>query len=129
MSPAWSPDSASIAFASYGDTGAVAHIVKEIIGRFGLAAAAMGAVIGLVLGPALVRDRRRFWLVAGALGFGLGMVVVRLSPLDPWHARGFLLQDTSALLGWGVLGIIGGAFFGAALGYLEKGTSTPRQES
>ena len=74
----------------------------------------------------MLKDRKRitFFSLAGALGFGVGMVIIRFSPLDPWHARGYLLEDINALLGWGVLGIIGGVFLGAALGYLDSYTST-----
>ena len=122
MYPAWSPDSTRIAFTSYGDYGDVVYVMKEVFGKYGFASAMIGASISIVLGAVLFKDKRRIipFSLAGALGFGLGMVIIMFSPLDLWHARGYMLGGINAVLGLGVLGIIGGAFLGAALGYLEK---------
>jgi hypothetical protein len=64
-----------------------------------------GAIGGTAVG--LVSAGLSFWILtlAGAIGFGIGMVIA--TPVDHWYK-------------WALVGIIGGAFLGAALGYLEK---------
>ena len=70
--------------------------------------AVMGMVGGGALGLALQNRREIIGLaLAGALGFGIGGMILYATHLDRW-------------LEFVLMGIIGGAFLGAALGYLEK---------
>ena len=94
------------------------------IGFQAIMGAIMGAIGGLSLGIALKNLAwTRFLTLAGAIGFSIGYVtyiqiIERQIPGVPTHL--FII--------WG---IIGGAFLGAALGYLEKrraGTKTPASD-
>lgn len=79
-----------------------------------------GVVGGAALGLALMDLRKMVGLaLAGALGFGLGMLIMCFSPLDPWSGYG-LTGNLKPWLGWVLWGIIGGASLGATLGYLEE---------
>ncbi len=81
---------------------------KDLAGVLFLAVTGMigGAALGLAL-----RNRREIigLALAGALGFGISGIFLYTTHLDltPW-------------LGFVLMGIIGGAFLGATLGYLEK---------
>ena len=103
--------------------GAIGFLVGALIGFFigeelggenlGLAGFLFSAVRGMIGGAALGLALRNWRAIigltlAGAIGFGIGWTIFSATPLDPpW-------------LGWVLMGIIGGAFLGAALGYLEK---------
>lgn len=78
-----------------------------------------GAIGGAALGLVLLDPRKMIGLaIAGALGFGLGMLIVSLilDPFSGWAST----PPIKPWLGWILWGIIGGAFLGASLGYLEK---------
>jgi len=85
-----------------------------------LSAAALGLVVGAVLGLSL-RSLRSTVVLAlmGLVGFGIGGVITAALqgfPLQP--SEGFPSLQNAAF--GAVEGIIGGASLGAALGYLEK---------
>ena len=67
--------------------------------------AIVGTILGIALGLALWDWQKIIGLaLAGALGFGIGGMIISL--------------------GWTLMGVTGGAFLGAALGYLERGRQT-----
>jgi MFS family permease len=81
-----------------------------------------GSVLGLVGGMGLglaMMGRRKFvgLAIAGALGFGIGHTI--LGMIVHYFESSILLSPWTA-----IPGIIGGAFLGAALGFLEKGSQT-----
>jgi hypothetical protein len=93
---------------------------------FPLVSVGMGAFGGILLGLALADWRRVVLLgLAGMVGFGiggaiptaLGMPVVGMDWVD-WEQPPLLLL--AYVLVQGMVGIIGGASLGAALGYLEN---------
>jgi hypothetical protein len=90
---------------------------------FPLVSVGMGAFGGLMLGLALADWRRVVLLgLAGMIGFGVGEAIAAALGMpvlgfDWEHPPLWLLQY---VLVQGIVGIIGGASLGAALGYLEE---------
>lgn len=79
-----------------------------------------GAIGGATLGLVFLDFRKAIMLaLAGALGFGIGMLIMCYSSLDPWVGWA-KPGNLKPWLGWVLWGAIGGVFLGAALGYLEK---------
>jgi hypothetical protein len=84
-----------------------------------LSAASLGLVIGAVLGLSL-RSFRGTGVLAlmGLVGFGIGGLITAALQGFPLQPSESVIPVQSAAFG-AVEGIIGGAFLGAALGYLE----------
>jgi hypothetical protein len=90
---------------------------------FPLAGTGMGALGGLLIGLALADWRKVLLLgLAGMVGFGVGEAIAAalgMSVLGTgWDQPPLLLVQYVLVLG--MVGIIGGASLGAALGYLEN---------
>ena len=97
---------------------------------FPLVGTGMGALGGLMLGLALADWRKVVLLgLAGTVGFGVGEAIAAalgmpVSGID-WEQPSFLL--VLYVLVQAMVGIIGGASLGAALGYLESRKLADRQ--
>ena len=79
-----------------------------------------GVSIGVALGLIFLDLKKIVGLgLAGALGFGIGMLIMYSSPFHPWTGWG-IPGNLKPWLGWVLWGVIGGACLGATLGYLEK---------
>jgi hypothetical protein len=55
--------------------------------------------------------------IAGAIGFGAGMLIMANSSFDPMSSWG--ITPFKPWLGWVLWGVIGGGFLGVTLGYIE----------
>ena len=93
-----------------------------------LAFAVTGMIGGAALGLALRNWRKTIALaLAGALGFGIGIMILMFIPLHFVLDVFYTLTEAEILLGVNkftlmvtIIGIPGGASIGAVLGYLEK---------
>jgi hypothetical protein len=116
-----------------GTIGAFIGFIFEVMLMFGLLGSGMsptlgyvivygiapGVCIGIALGLTFLDLNKIIGLgLAGALGFGIGMLIVYPS-FHPWTGLG-IPGNLKPWFGWILWGVIGGAFLGAALGYLEK---------
>jgi len=95
-------------------TGSADYGVRGVMGALG------GAVVGGSLGLAFGDGRRIAALaVAGAVGFGVGVIVGAYCVLAIFGAD-FLVGNPGTIMLYALTGVIGGASLGAALGYLEN---------
>jgi len=79
-----------------------------------------GAVVGASLSLAFLDWRRTLALtLAGALGFGVGLIV-GVFALQGMFGVGFMVGIWGTVILCALTGIIGGASLGVALGYLEQ---------
>lgn len=77
-----------------------------------------GVCIGTALGLTFLDIKKIIGLgLAGALGFGIGMVIC-YSYFHPWVGWG-IPGNLKPWFGWIMWGVIGGGFLGATLGYIE----------
>ena len=76
--------------------------------------------MGLALGITFFDLKKIIGLgLAGALGFGIGMLIMYSSSFHPWTGWD-IPGNIKPWLGWVLWGVIGGTCLGATLGYLEK---------
>ena len=79
-----------------------------------------GVFMGVALGITFFDLKKIIGLgLAGALGFGIGMLIMCSSSFHPWTGWG-IPGNIKPWLGWVLWGVIGGTCLGATLGYLER---------
>src|SRR5215212_1013406 len=95
-------------------SGSVDYGVRGVMGLLG--GAAVGGSLGLAFG-----DGRRIatLAVAGAVGFGAGVVVGAFCVREIF-GEDFLVGTSGTIMLYALTGVIGGASLGAALGYVEN---------
>ena len=103
--------------------GSIIFFVLAFLFGFPLVSAGMGALGGILLGLALADWRGVVLLgLAGMVGFGVGEAIATALGMPPfafdWEQPP--LWQMLFVLVQGMVGIIGGASLGAALGYLER---------
>jgi hypothetical protein len=93
---------------------------SEEYGTWGMMGVSGGAVIGASLALAFGGWNRIIVLtLAGAVGFGAGVVIGAFA-LQEMFGGSFLEGTSGTIILYAITGIIGGAFLGAALGYLQN---------
>jgi hypothetical protein len=103
--------------------GSILFFVLAFLFGFPLVSVGMGALGGIILGLALADWRGVVLLgLSGMVGFGIGGAIATVLGMPPltfdWEQP--LLSQMLYVLVQGMVGIIGGASLGAALGYLER---------